>query len=542
MLHVNADDPEAVVWCAMLAAEYRQRWGKDFVIDLIGYRRYGHNETDEPSFTQPQMYKIIGSHQTVLTKYGDRMVKEGVLSVEDLKKRQADFRSELQASYDLVKSGVKSSPKFESIYPKPFDQIFHPKNGTEADMLTPVKTGVSLKTLTEVGRKFLSVPAGFQPHQKVQRLIEQRLKMLENSGGGVDWPMAELLAFGTLGNEGKHVRLSGQDCQRGTFSSRHAVIRDFETGKPLELLNQISKTQAPVEILNSPLSELGVMGFEYGYTIADSESLVLWEGQFGDFVNGAQIVIDQFIVASEAKWNQTSGLVLLLPHGYEGMGPEHSSARPERFLQLCGNDNIQVAYPSTAAQYFHILRRQLHRDFRKPLVIMSPKSLLRHPKVVSQLEEFETGKFVEVLDDSRLSDPKSVKRIVFCTGKIFYELTETAKDSADVAFVRIEQLYPFPKKAITDILSRYKNAKDLVWCQEEPQNMGAWTFVRPRLEDILGDKNHVKYVGRRDSGTTAEGVTKAHVAEQQRIVNESIGISSGSAGEKEKSSKGTAKK
>ncbi len=527
VLHVNADDPEAVVWCATLAAEYRQRWGKDIVIDLVGYRRYGHNETDEPSFTQPKMYKIIGNHPTVLTQYAERLVKEGVISQEAFKKMQADFRGELQAAYDSIKSPDKSNPKFQTIYPKPFDKIFHPKTGGEAEMLKPVKTGVAVKSLQDLGKKFLSIPQGFTPHSKVQRLIEQRQKMLEKDGGGVDWPMAELLAFASLSSEGFHVRLSGQDCQRGTFSSRHAVLRDFETAQPLELLNQIGGKQAPVEILNSPLSELGVMGFEFGYTVADDQSLVLWEGQFGDFVNGAQIVIDQFLVASEAKWGQTSGLVLLLPHGYEGMGPEHSSGRPERFLQLCGNDNIQVAIPTTAAQYFHILRRQVVRNFRKPLIIMSPKSLLRHAKVVSQLPEFETNQFMEVIDDAGVKDAKSIKRIVFCTGKVFYDLQEAAEQNkaTDSAFIRLEQLYPFPAKQVSDILAKYKNAKEAVWCQEEPKNMGAWSFVRPRLEDLIDKGLTLRYAGRRDSGTTAEGATKAHVAEQQRIVADALGLS-----------------
>jgi 2-oxoglutarate dehydrogenase E1 component len=289
-------------------------------------------------------------------------------------------------------------------------------------------------------------------------------------------------------------------------------------------MNQISPDQAPVDIINSPLSELGVMGFDFGYTIADASSLVLWEGQFGDFVNGAQIVIDQFLVACEAKWGQTSGLVLLLPHGYEGMGPEHSSGRPERFLQLCGNANIQVAIPTTAAQYFHILRRQICRDFRKPLIIMSPKSLLRHAKVVSPLEDFEKGQFEEVIDDQRIKDPKTVKRVVFCTGKIFYEMLEATSTAGEgeVALVRVEQLYPFPTKKIEAVIALYKNASDAIWAQEEPQNMGAWTFVRPHLEALLPHTKNLRYVGRRDSGTTAEGSTKAHTTEQARIINEAI--------------------
>jgi 2-oxoglutarate dehydrogenase E1 component len=524
VLHVNADDPEAVAWTAQLAAEYRQRFQKDIVIDLVGYRRHGHNETDEPGFTQPTMYKIIAKHPTVLTQYGERLVAEGVLTSDEFKKRQTEFRARLQDALDLMKSGDTKNEKFKDKYPKIYDGVFHPVTGDEQAMEKPVSTGISLKTLSEIGKKITSTPAGFNVHPKLQKLLEQRSKMVEKDGSGVDWPMAELLAFGSLAKDGHHVRLSGQDCQRGTFSSRQAVLRDFETGVPYYSMNHIADGQATVEILNSPLSELGVMGFEFGYTVADKDALVLWEGQFGDFVNGAQIVIDQFLVASEAKWGQTSGLTLLLPHGYEGMGPEHSSGRPERFLQLCGNANIQVAIPTTAAQYFHILRRQICREFRKPLVIMSPKSLLRHPKVVSPLVEFEKGQFEEVLDDARIKDPKGVTRVVFCSGKIYYEMLEATSTApeGEVALVRIEQLYPFPVKKVESMIARYKNVVDVLWVQEEPQNMGAWTFVRPRLEALLPDPKKLRYVGRRDSGTTAEGSTKAHATEQARIINEAV--------------------
>lgn len=524
VLHVNADDPEAVIWTAQLAAEYRQRFQKDIVIDLIGYRRHGHNETDEPGFTQPTMYKLIAKHPTVLTQYGERLVAEGTLSADEVKKKQTDFRARLQEAYDLMKSADTKSDKFKDKYPKVFDEIFHPVHGDEQAMEKPANTAVSLKALSEIGKKIAAMPTGFNVHPKLQKLLEQRSKMVDKDGPGVDWPMAELLAFGSLAKEGHHIRLSGQDCQRGTFSSRQAVLRDFETGVPYYSMNNIAPGQATVEILNSPLSELGVMGFEFGYTVADKDALVLWEGQFGDFVNGAQIVIDQFLVASEAKWGQTSSLVLLLPHGYEGMGPEHSSGRPERFLQLCGNANIQVAIPTTAAQYFHILRRQLCRDFRKPLVIMSPKSLLRHAKVVSPISEFEKGQFEEVIDDVRIKDAKSVTRLVFCTGKIFYEMLEATSTApeGEVALVRIEQLYPFPSKKVEAIISRYKNLSEVLWVQEEPQNMGAWTFVRPRLEALLSDPKKLRYVGRRDSGTTAEGSTKAHTTEQARIINEAV--------------------
>jgi 2-oxoglutarate dehydrogenase E1 component len=331
----------------------------------------------------------------------------------------------------------------------------------------------------------------------------------------------KLLLLKSLAVEGHPIRLSGQDCQRGTFSSRHGVIRNFDTGAALSLLGQLGK--APVEILNSPLSEQGVMGFDFGFSVANRNALVLWEGQFGDFVNGAQIIIDQFLVASEAKWKQTSGLVLLLPHGYEGMGPEHSSGRPERFLQLCGNLNIQVAIPTTAAQYFHILRRQMHRDFRKPLIIMTPKSLLRHPKVMSPLAELESAHFQEVLDDTRIKSAKDVTRIVFCSGKVFYELAEATAENQEVAVVRVEQLYPFPAKPIEAVLAKYKNASEIIWAQEEPQNMAAWTYIGPRIDSLLAQGVRTRYVGRPYSGTTAEGSAKAHAKEQARIVLEATG-------------------
>jgi 2-oxoglutarate dehydrogenase E1 component len=528
VLHVNADDPEAVAWCAMLATAYRQKFGRDIVIDLVGYRRHGHNETDEPGFTQPVMYKKIAAHPTVLSIYSSKLVALGVVSQKDVDTRVEKVRADLQAKFEAVRAADKKDKKPAVVIPVTFQKAMNWREVSAEELMATVKTGVSAKTIREVGQKITSVPSGFSAHSKVVRLLENRVKMLDGKGA-VDWAFAELLAFGTLAKEGHHVRLSGQDCQRGTFSSRHGVIRDFETGTTLHLLNQIAPKQAPVDIINSPLSEQGVMGFDFGYSVADPDSLVLWEGQFGDFVNGAQIIIDQFLVASEAKWKQVSGLTLLLPHGYEGQGPEHSSARPERFLQLCGNLNIQVAIPTTPSQYFHILRRQLHRDFRKPLVLMTPKSLLRHPKVISTLADFESDGFREVLDDSTLKDKDcaNAQRLVFCTGKIFYELSELRaanEAAATVPIMRIEQLYPFPEKMLKSLLARYPKVKEVIWTQEEPQNMGAWTFVRPRLIELLPASATLRYVGRKGSGTTAEGSTKAHEAEQKRIINEALGL------------------
>ncbi len=525
VLHVNGDDPEAVVWCAEIAGEYRQRFQKDIVVEITGYRRYGHNETDEPSFTQPIMYKKIAAHLTVMNLYGQKLIAEKILTADAFQEKITKFRARMQEAHDLVKGKDFDKEKFKSKIPKSYNGIFDYIENSEKDFETSPKTGLAIKKLCELGRKIAQVPQGFTPHPKIVRLLESRNQMLEGEGS-CDWAFAELLAFGTLAEEGHDVRLSGQDCLRGTFSSRHAVISDFETGKRLELLNQLFaqnlEHQPRVEILNSPLSEQGVMGFDFGYNVADPNALVCWEAQFGDFSNGAQIIIDQFLVASEAKWKQTSGLVLLLPHGYEGMGPEHSSARLERFLQLCGNFNMQVAIPTTAAQYFHILRRQLYRPFRKPLVIMSPKSLLRSDRVLSKLIDFEGQKFKEVLADDKPT--KNCRKVLFCTGKIYYEIVEMMEKNniTDVSVNRVEQLYPFPKTQIKKVLENYENIHSVVWIQEEPQNMGAWTFVQPRLIDIMSSKQRLQYVGRRDSGTTAEGANKAHVMEQNRIITEAL--------------------
>ncbi len=518
VLHVNADDPEAVVWAAKLALEYRQKFKKDFVIDLIGYRRHGHNETDEPSFTQPLMYKVIKNRPTVLSLYGQKLIQEGLYSEASLAEEMKAFRERLQSGMEKVRSG---GVEILTPVPKELEVSVKMVKASESDIFKSYDTKISGKTLKGIVEATTRVPEGFKVNPKIERLLKSRIEMIQGEGA-VDWGLAEFLAFGSLALEGKHVRLSGQDCRRGTFSHRHAVIRDFENGKPLELLNQLGQGQAEVEIMNSPLSEQGVMGFEFGYSVADRESLVLWEAQFGDFSNGAQIIIDQFLAASEAKWKQACGLVLLLPHGYEGMGPEHSSARPERYLQLCGDNNIQVANLTTPAQLFHILRRQLHRPFRKPLVIMTPKSLLRHPLCVSRVAEFTEGAFHEVIDDVSIKSKEQVRRVLFCTGKIFYELDKERQDLGikdEVALVRVEQLYPFAENQIQQVLASYSEAEEFFWVQEEPANMGAWTFIRHRLEKLVGK---VQYCGRRDAGTTAEGYTKVHEKEQKRILTEAL--------------------
>jgi 2-oxoglutarate dehydrogenase E1 component len=389
-----------------------------------------------------------------------------------------------------------------------------------------VDTTVKEAKLKKVVSALTSVPDGFKPHNKAKRVMDNRIKMLEGKGA-IDWATSELIAFGTLAQEGHCVRLSGQDCKRGTFTSRHAVFFDVETGKDHETLNSIEKQKENVQIVNSPLSEQGCLGFEYGYSVANSNSLVLWEAQFGDFANGAQIIVDNFLAGAEKKWKQTSGLVMLLPHGHEGQGPEHSSARPERYLQLCGNLNLQVANVTTPAQHFHMLRRQLKRGFRKPLIVMTPKSLLRDPEVVSSVDDFVNGSFEEILDDKNIKAKKDVDRLVFCTGKIYYEARRRAEDLGikdKIAIIRVEQLYPFHKERVEQIIKSYKNAASVVWVQEEPQNMGAWSFIRPRIEELLPSKLSLTYVGRRYSGTTAEGTGQAHSMEQARIIDEAFGI------------------
>ena len=522
VLHVNADDPEAVVWTADLAVKYRQKFKRDVVIDLIGYRRHGHNETDEPTFTQPGMYRKIKSHKSVLDLYGERLVAESVITKDEVAAAKKAFRDQLQDALNRVRSGkleVKLPVEDLDVH-RAFEKI------PEEDMFLPVETSIGRGIFDDIVQSVTSAPDSFKVHPKIKRLFKNRLKMVEGEGQ-IDWGLGELLALGSVSAEGRHVRFSGQDCQRGTFSHRHAVIRDHDSGEFLYLLDQIKHKKERVVVINSPLSEAGVMGFEFGYSVANKNALVIWEAQFGDFANGAQIIIDQFLAASEAKWNQVSGLTLLLPHGYEGMGPEHSSARPERFLQLCGGNNMQVAYLTTPAQLFHVLRRQVARTFRKPLVIMSPKSLLRHPKAVSKISEFTEGRFTELIDDESAADPDLIKRVVFCTGKIFYELDEARSSNGveDVAIVRIEQLNPFPDAGVEKILARYKKVEEVLWTQEEPSNMGFWTFVRHRLKRHAMRQSKFRYCGRKGAGTTAEGSLKSHQKEQHRILMDALGLS-----------------
>ncbi len=520
VIHVNADDPEAVVWAAKLAVEFRHQFHQDVVIDVIGYRRHGHNETDEPSFTQPQMYAAINAQAPVVELYQQKLIAEGIISAAQAAEQIKSYRAELQAAYEQV-HGSKEPLPVPLVHPA-FREIYSTQRVSRADCIAAVDTAVSVEKLRSLAGTLTSVPEGFSLNPKLMRIVASRQHMLDDEGA-VDWSFAELLAFASLAQQGFNIRLSGQDCQRGTFSSRHGVFVDAQNGELYEPLKQLGSGE--VDLINSPLSELGCMGFEFGYAIADPHTLVLWEAQFGDFSNGAQIIIDQFITASEAKWNQACGLVLMLPHGHEGMGPEHSSARPERFLQCCGNLNLQVANVTSPAQLFHLLRRQLLRKFRKPLVLMTPKSLLRHPKMISPLKDLSSKRFQEILIDAGASDARGVEKVLLCSGKISYELADMREQQAlsTVPIVRVEQLYPFPREALSAYFDSLPKLKSVVWVQEEPQNMGGWSFVFPRLQKLLNKKIEIAYVGRHHSGSTAEGSLYAHQHEQKRIVEEALG-------------------
>ena len=530
IFHVNGDDPEAVVHVAKIATEFRQRYHKPVVIDIFCYRRHGHNEGDEPAFTQPLMYEKIRSHPTVVTLYSKQLQDQGVLDAAGVEKLGADYRAHLESEL-AVADGYK--PNKADWLDGKWSQMHTAEEGDRRG-----NTAVDIETLKEVGRKATGVQAGFALHKTLERVFARRRDTIE-TGQGIDWATAESLALGTLVKEGYTVRFSGQDVERGTFSQRHAVLIDQKTEKRWTPLKHVSADQGKFEIINSMLSEEAVLGFEYGYSLAEPKALVLWEAQFGDFANGAQVVIDQFICSGERKWLRMSGLVLLLPHGYEGQGPEHSSARLERYLQLSAEDNWQVANCTTPANYFHILRRQLHREFRKPLVMMTPKSLLRHKRVISRLDEMGPGStFHRVLwDDAQLlkgekislKQDAEIRRVVVCSGKVYYDLYE-AREAAgidDVYILRLEQLYPFPAKALIHEISRFPNA-EVVWCQEEPKNMGAWTFVEPNLEWVLEHANlkdsRPGYVGRNASASTATGQLSKHLAEQKAIVSAAITV------------------
>lgn len=531
ILHVNGDDPEAVVYAAKVAIEYRMKFQRPVVIDMWCYRRFGHNEGDEPSFTQPLMYKKIRSHASTLEIYSKKLIGEGVVTEGEVEKMKADWRSRLEAEFEAGQ-GYKANKadwldgRWSGL-----------KAAQDADDPRRGNTGLPVDELKAIGKAITRVPDGFHVHRTVQRFLDNRAKAIE-TGEGIDWATGEALAFCSLLKEGHRVRLSGQDSERGTFSQRHSVIFDQETEERYNTFNHLGGPQGRFEVINSLLSEEAVLGFEYGYSTAEPNALTLWEAQFGDFANGAQVVFDQFISSAERKWLRMSGLVCLLPHGYEGQGPEHSSARLERFLQMCAEDNMQVANCTTPANYFHILRRQLKREIRKPLILMTPKSLLRHKRAMSTLDEMKTGtSFHRLLwDDAQylkgekiqLVPDDKIRRVILCSGKVYYDLYDEREKRGvdDIYLLRVEQLYPFPTKALITELSRFKQA-EMVWCQEEPRNMGAWFFVDVFLEWVLnqiGAKHRsMRYAGRPASASTAVGQMSKHLAQLKQLLDEALG-------------------
>jgi len=529
IFHVNGDDPEAVVFAAKVAVEYRQKFHKPVVIDMFCYRRHGHNEGDEPAFTNPVMYKKIATHPSTLDLYSKRLIADGVMTEGEIDKAKADWRARLDAE---LEAGGGYKPNKADWLDGKWTGFKSSEAGVEAGR---VITGVSIDDLKAIGNKITVVPEGFHLHRTVQRFLDSRAKAIDN-GEGIDWATGEALAICSLLQEGRNVRLSGQDSERGTFSQRHSVLFDQENESRHTPFNHLGGKVGNYEVINSLLSEEAVLAFEYGYSLAEPNTLTMWEAQFGDFANGAQVVFDQFISSSERKWLRMSGLVCLLPHGYEGQGPEHSSARLERFLQMCAEDNIQVANLTTPANYFHVLRRQLKREFRKPLILMTPKSLLRHKRAVSKLEEFgpdtsfhrilrddaETGGEVKLVEDAK------IRRVILCSGKVYYDLLEEREKRGidDIYLLRIEQLYPVPLKTLVQVLERFKGA-EFVWCQEEPRNMGAWHFIEPYLEWVLNQigaaNKRPRYAGRAAAAATATGLMSKHLAQLKAFLDEALG-------------------
>ncbi|PDH20603.1 MAG: 2-oxoglutarate dehydrogenase E1 component [Pelagibacterales bacterium MED-G42] len=525
IIHANGDNPEAVVYAARVATDFRLKFNRDVVIDLICYRRFGHNEGDEPSFTQPLMYKKIRSHPSPVKVYGQKLVEEQIISSEGLNKHIKDFKNLLDDQFKNAKDYKPKIEWFEGSWSQ-----YKPEKGKDKRGVTGYDTS-KLKIISE---RINSTPEGVDIHKTIKKILDGR-KTSVFQGFGIDWSTAESLAFGSLLEEGYPVRLVGQDSGRGTFSQRHSVLRNQVDNSRYIPLNNISKRQKNFEIVDSFLSELAVLGFEYGYSLVEPNTLTLWEAQFGDFANGAQVVIDQFIASGERKWSRASGIVMLLPHGYEGQGPEHSSARLERFLQLCSNDNMQVLNCTTPANYFHALRRQMHRDFRKPLIIMTPKSLLRHKNCVSNLDDFgKQNSFHRVLWDHgidpkskgfiKLKEPKKIKKVILCSGKVYFDLIEAREKMKkdDVVIYRIEQLYPFPAKSLVKEIRQYAGTAKFFWCQEEPKNMGAWFSVRDyiqwTLDNIKAKNNIISYIGRNPDASPATGFAKRHISQQKEIV------------------------
>jgi 2-oxoglutarate dehydrogenase E1 component len=513
VFHVNADDVESVVYAVQLAMEFRQQFKGDVFIDLLGYRKYGHNEGDEPRFTQPILYKAIAKHPNPRQIYFDRLVQEGVISKEEATELDSNLKKNLE-------SALEDARKRERTVINPFlgDQWKHVRPSKPADFDTSPETGVALKQLQFIAKVLYTVPSGMTVFKKMEKLLNDRKTMVEETGN-LDWGMAELLAYGSLLKEGNPVRFSGQDVERGTFSHRHAVLKIEDSEEEYIPLTQLAKDQASFQIYNSLLSEYGVLGFDYGYSLAMPDTLTVWEAQFGDFNNGAQIIIDQFISSGEDKWRSMSGLVMLLPHGYEGQGAEHSSGRMERFLTLCAEQNMYVTNVTTPANFFHMIRRQLKSDIRKPLIVFTPKSLLRHPRCVSKMADLTKGKFQELIDDASASASK-VEKVVLCTGKIYYDLLEEKETRKldSIALVRMEQLYPLPQKQLDAILKKYNKAKQIVWAQEEPENMGAWSYILRNLRHL-----NIQVASRAESGSPATGSSKRHAVEQKKLLKSVLG-------------------
>ncbi|MFM9973904.1 MAG: 2-oxoglutarate dehydrogenase E1 component, partial [Beijerinckiaceae bacterium] len=533
IFHVNGDDPEAVVFVAKVATEFRMRFQKPVVIDMWCYRRFGHNEGDEPSFTQPLMYRKIRSQKSTLEIYAQKLIGEGLITEGEVDKMKTDWRARLEAEHE---AGQAYKPNKADWLDGKWSGLKAVASATNDEDARRGKTGLPLEALNRIGEALAKVPDGFNIHKTIQRFMDARKKMIE-TGEGIDWAMGEALAFGSLVDEGHRVRLSGQDSERGTFSSRHSVLTDQETEARYKPLNFIREGQGQYEVINSMLSEEAVLGFEYGYSLSEPNALTLWEAQFGDFANGAQVLFDQFISSGERKWLRMSGLVCLLPHGYEGQGPEHSSARLERFLQMCAEDNMRVANCTTPANYFHILRRQLKREFRKPLILMTPKSLLRHPRCKSVLAEFGPESAFQrwYHDDAerlpgspvKLAKDGKIRRVVLCSGKVYFDLLDEREKRGldDVYLLRVEQLYPFPLKSLAQELSRFKNA-DVVWCQEEPKNMGSWSFVESYLEWVLSQAGikakRPRYIGRAAAAATATGLMSRHQEQLRAFLEEAF--------------------
>ena len=517
VFHVNGDDPDAVIFAAELAVEYRQKFHADVFIDMVCYRRHGHNESDDPKFTQPQMYDIIKNHPDPREIYVKKLASQGEVAQKLAKEMEDNFWKELQERLDLV----KQKPLPYEYQPPELEWKKLKASKDRADFQYSPKTGISQKSMKLILDHLDDTPKSFKPLSKVKRLIKNQHKLLEKKE--LDWALAELLAYGSLLLDGTNIRMSGQDVKRGTFSHRHAIFFDAETSEEYNRLDDLAEGQAKMRIYNSLLSEFAVLGFEFGYSMASPQSLVIWEAQFGDFSNGAQTMIDQFITSSESKWQRMSGIAMLLPHGYEGQGPEHSSARLERFLQMGAQFNITVANCTTPANFFHLMRRQVKRRFRKPLILMSPKSLLRHPKCISSFDDFKTGTtFREIIDDQLVekNDLKNIKRVLFCSGKVYYDLLERkeADNRKDIAIIRLEQLYPMAMEQMEAIFVKYEG-KQLVWVQEEPINMGAWQYIL----SFYFDKNF-KVVARKSSASTATGFKKVHDAQQKEIIDNAFDL------------------